>query len=37
VKKGILNAKEPITIKHLADCGLAKKVRYGVKVLGRGL
>ena len=36
VKKGILNPNSPITIKHLVDCGLVKKVRYGVKVLGRG-
>lgn len=36
VKKGILNSSSPITIKHLVDCGLVKKVKYGVKVLGKG-
>lgn len=37
VKKGILNPNEFITIKHLNDCGLVKKVKYGVKVLGKGI
>ncbi len=36
VRKGILNPKEKITIKHLQDAGIVKKVEWGVKVLGLG-
>ncbi len=37
MKKGILNSQKSITIKNLVDCGLAKKVKYGIKILGKGL
>lgn len=35
VKRGILNAEQPITIKQLCDVGLAKKVKHGIKILGK--
>lgn len=35
VKRGILSADEPITIQKLVRVGLAKKVKYGVKILGK--
>lgn len=36
IQKGDLNPHETITIKHLFDAGVVKKIEYGVKVLGRG-
>jgi len=35
VKLGVLNPNETITIKTLVDLGLVKKVKFGVKILGR--
>jgi len=36
IKKGRLDATQPITIKSLFLCGALSKVKYGVKVLGKG-
>lgn len=35
IRRGVLSTQEPITIKRLADAGLVKKVKYGVKILGK--
>ncbi len=35
IKRNIINPSQPITIKVLSDCGLVKKVKSGVKILGR--
>ena len=37
VRKGVIDPQEPITLKKLQDVGLAKKIKYGVKILGKGL
>ena len=36
MKRGIINPAEAITIKVLNDVGIAKKIKSGVKVLGKG-
>ena len=36
VKLGRLDANKTITIKNLVDAGVVKKVRFGVKLLGKG-
>jgi hypothetical protein len=35
IQRNIINPNEPITMKVLSDCGLAKKIKNGVKILGR--
>lgn len=35
LKRGIISATEPITIRTLARVGLVKKVKYGVKILAK--
>ena len=37
VKLGVINPNEKITIKTLVDCGITKKVEFGVKILGKVL
>lgn len=36
VKKNRLDASKPITMKDLFECGALSKIRFGVKVLGKG-
>lgn len=35
VKIGVIDPSKLITIRTLVECGLAKKVKYGVKILGK--
>ena len=37
VRKKKLDPTQPITIKHMYDCGIFKRIEYGVKVLARGV
>lgn len=37
VKTGVIDASKTITIRTLVEAGLVKKVKYGVKVLGKGM
>lgn len=37
IKIGVLNPSQPITIRSLVQTGIVKDVRYGIKVLGKGL
>lgn len=36
IQKGVLNPKEPITMKILFESGVLTKIKHGVKLLGRG-
>jgi ribosomal protein L15 len=37
IKIGVIDATKTITIRTLVEAGLVKKVKYGVKLLGKGL
>jgi len=36
IQKGVLNPHEPITMKHLFESGVISKIKFGVKILGKG-